>query len=88
MRDDTISPAAYWTGWTLTGLFTLFMLFDCGIKLVRLPIVEETMAQLYLPFKQLPWGDMNLLVRTGVSPMSMAPAVRAQIAEIERNGER
>jgi putative ABC transport system permease protein len=43
-------------------------------------LAEETMAQLYLPFKQLPWGDMNLLVRTGVAPLSMASAVRAQIA--------
>jgi len=36
-------------GWTLTGLFTAFMAFDVGIKLVRLPIVEETGAQLGLP---------------------------------------
>ncbi|ACG79565.1 conserved hypothetical protein [Phenylobacterium zucineum HLK1] len=36
-------------GWTLTGLFTAFMLFDVGIKLARLPIVEVTGAQLGLP---------------------------------------
>ena len=36
-------------GWTLTGLFTAFMVFDAGIKLVRLPIVEETGATLNLP---------------------------------------
>lgn len=36
-------------GWTLTGLFSAFMLFDCGIKLARLPIVEETGAKLNLP---------------------------------------
>jgi hypothetical protein len=36
-------------GWTLTGLFTAFMLFDAGIKLVRLPIVEETGRTLHLP---------------------------------------
>jgi putative ABC transport system permease protein len=46
-------------------------------------LAEETQAQLYLPFKQLPWGDMNLLVRTGVAPMSMASAVRAQIAAVD-----
>ncbi|MGZ3274500.1 MAG: DoxX family protein [Caulobacteraceae bacterium] len=37
------------TGWTLTGLFTAFMIFDCGIKLARLPIVEQTGAQMGLP---------------------------------------
>jgi putative ABC transport system permease protein len=46
-------------------------------------LAEETQAQLYLPFKQLPWGDMNLLVRTAVPPMSMAQPVRAQIAAVD-----
>jgi hypothetical protein len=36
-------------GWTLTGVFTAFMLFDAGIKLARLPIVEETGKTLQLP---------------------------------------
>ena len=36
-------------GWTLTGLFTAFMLMDCGIKIARLPIVEQTGAQMGLP---------------------------------------
>jgi hypothetical protein len=38
-----------WTGYALTGVFTLFMLFDIAIKLIRLPIVEQTMAQLGYP---------------------------------------
>ncbi|HUI94921.1 MAG TPA: DoxX family protein [Xanthobacteraceae bacterium] len=38
------------TGWTLTGLFVLFMLMDVGIKLIRLPVVDETMIALgYAP---------------------------------------
>jgi hypothetical protein len=37
------------TGWVLSGLFTAFMLFDAGIKLARLPIVEETGKQIGLP---------------------------------------
>ncbi|MBU1378970.1 MAG: DoxX family protein [Alphaproteobacteria bacterium] len=36
-------------GWTMTGLFTAFMAFDIGIKLVRLPVVEETIIGLHLP---------------------------------------
>jgi putative ABC transport system permease protein len=44
---------------------------------------QETQAQLYLPFPQLPWGDMNLLVRTAVAPQSITSAVRAQIAAVD-----
>jgi hypothetical protein len=36
-------------GWALTGLFAAFMVFDTGIKLARLPIVEETGRQIGLP---------------------------------------
>ena len=46
-------------------------------------LAEEPQAQLYLPFAQLPWGDMNLLVRTVVPPLSMAQPVRAQIAAVD-----
>jgi DoxX-like family len=38
-----------WAGWALSGLFILFMLMDVGIKLMRLPIVDETMLQLGFP---------------------------------------
>jgi putative ABC transport system permease protein len=44
---------------------------------------QETQPQLYLPFPQLPWGDMNLLVRTAVAPSSITAAVRAQIAAVD-----
>jgi len=44
---------------------------------------QDTQAQLYLPFAQLPWGNMNLLVRTAVPPESMTAAVRAQIAAVD-----
>lgn len=44
---------------------------------------QETQAQLYLPFAQLPWGDMNLLVRTAVAPQSIISAVRGQIAAVD-----
>lgn len=36
-------------GWTLTGLFTAFMLMDVGMKLARAPVVETTGAALHLP---------------------------------------
>jgi putative ABC transport system permease protein len=43
----------------------------------------DPQAQLYFPFSQLPWGKMNLLVRTAMPPRSMISAVRAQIASID-----
>ena len=44
------SPAVLWTGRILTGLFALFMLgASISPKLLRLPIAEETMAQLGWP---------------------------------------
>ena len=44
---------------------------------------QDTQAQLYLPFAQLPWGDMNLLVRTDVPAQSVISAVRGQVAAID-----
>ncbi|HKU28527.1 MAG TPA: ABC transporter permease, partial [Candidatus Sulfotelmatobacter sp.] len=46
-------------------------------------IDQPTQPQLYLSFPQLPWGDMNLLIRTGVVPQSVISPVRAQIASID-----
>jgi ABC-type antimicrobial peptide transport system permease subunit len=48
-------------------------------------LAQETQAEVYLPFAQLPWGKMNLLVRTAVAPQTMASAVREQIAAIDRD---
>jgi putative ABC transport system permease protein len=40
-------------------------------------------VQLYFPFSQIPWGNMNLLVRAATDPHAMVSAVRAQIAAID-----
>lgn len=39
--------------------------------------------QLYLPFPQLPWANMYLLVRTAMDPLTLVPQVRAQLASID-----
>jgi len=46
-------------------------------------LAQDTQAQLYLAFPQLPWGNMNLLVRTSVLPRSISSAVRAQISAVD-----
>jgi putative ABC transport system permease protein len=44
---------------------------------------QSPQPQLYLPFRQLPWGNMNLLVRTAGPPLALASAVRAQISAVD-----
>jgi len=44
---------------------------------------QETQPQLYLPFPQLPWSEMNLILRTEGDPQSVLGAVRAQIATVD-----
>jgi predicted permease len=48
-------------------------------------LAQNSQPQLYLPFAQLPWSDMNLLVRTALAPLSIAAAVRAQVAAVDPN---
>ncbi|MDQ8755327.1 DoxX family protein [Sphingosinicella sp. LHD-64] len=44
------TPSMLWTGRVLTGLFALFMLgASIAPKLLRLPVAEETMAELGWP---------------------------------------
>lgn len=40
------AKALVWAGRVLSGLFVLFMAFDIAIKVMNIPIVDETMAQL------------------------------------------
>ena len=44
---------------------------------------QNTQPQLYLPFAQLPWSEMYLLVRTDLPPRSIESAVRAQISAVD-----
>jgi putative ABC transport system permease protein len=46
-------------------------------------LAQDAEAQLYIPFAQLPWTNMNLMVRTAVSPENLTSAVRAQIYALD-----
>ncbi len=46
---------------------------------------KKSQAQLYLPFPQLPWSDMNLLVRTDVPTGTAVATLRSQIAAVDVN---
>jgi DoxX-like protein len=43
------SKLANRAGWALTALFTLFMIFDIVIKLIRMTVVEDALGQLGYP---------------------------------------
>jgi hypothetical protein len=53
MTTDTAARtpvnAMAWTGRVLSGLFILFMIMDVTMKLLRMAIVDQTMAQLGFP---------------------------------------
>lgn len=46
-------------------------------------LAQDAKAQIYLPFPQLPWGNMNLIVRTAAEPHTMISAIRGQIAALD-----
>lgn len=54
-----------------------------NIKNVSLSV--DPQPELDLPFAQLPWGRMNLLVRTAGDPKSLTSAIRLQIAKLDNN---
>ncbi|MDB5450105.1 MAG: Arginine/ornithine antiporter ArcD [Phenylobacterium sp.] len=43
------SKAMLWAGYALSGLFVAFMIFDSAIKLIRLPVVGESLVALGYP---------------------------------------
>jgi len=43
-------------------------------------LAQDPQVQLYFPFSQIPWGNMNLLLRTAADPHDMVASVRAQIS--------
>jgi putative ABC transport system permease protein len=48
-------------------------------------IAAETLPEMYISTEQSPYPDMALAIRTGTDPMSLAPAVRAAVASLDKN---
>jgi predicted permease len=46
-------------------------------------LAQDALPQVYLPFPQLPWGNMNLIVRTAAEPHAMISTIRTQIAAVD-----
>jgi len=49
-----------------------------------LELSEEAPPELYFPFKQNPFENMAIVVRSSVEPGSIAPALRQVVAEVDR----
>jgi putative ABC transport system permease protein len=48
-------------------------------------IAAETLPEIYISVEQSPYPDMALAIRTETDPMSLAPAVRAVVASLDKN---
>jgi predicted permease len=48
-------------------------------------VATDTRAEIYIPFAQLPWASMNLLVRTAGDPRGYVAAVRRTVLAIDRD---
>jgi putative ABC transport system permease protein len=46
-------------------------------------LAVDSQPQIYLPFPQLPWGNMNLLLRTANDPHGYISAVREQVLSLD-----
>jgi hypothetical protein len=58
----TAGRAGVRTGWALTGLLTLFLLFDSVTKVAQLPMVVEATVQMGFPASSVPVIGTVLLV--------------------------
>ena len=80
----------YWPGQNAVGKHILIGRQPAPAEIVGVAadarnngLATEAQPQIYLPFPQIPWGNMNLVVRTATDPHSMISAVRGQVASID-----
>jgi putative ABC transport system permease protein len=67
----------------VVGWLTASEIIGVAVDVKNRSLALDAAPQLYLPFPQLPWGNMNLLVRTAANPSTMVSAVRAQVAALD-----
>ena len=46
-------------------------------------LAADSQPQIYLPFPQLPWGNMNLLVRSAVEPHGLVTSLQQQVYSLD-----
>jgi predicted permease len=80
----------YWPGQSPVGKHILIGRQPAPAEIVGLAadvknsgLATDPQPQIYLPFPQLAWGNMNLVVRTAADPHAMISSVRGQIAALD-----
>src|SRR5579864_394111 len=80
----------YWPGESAIGKHILLGRQPAPAEIVGITgntknsgLAVDSKPMIYLPFPQLPWGNMNLLVRTAADPHGMVAAIRGQIASVD-----
>jgi putative ABC transport system permease protein len=80
----------YWPGQNAVGKHILIGRQPAPAEIVGVAadthnsgLAQPAKTLIYLPFPQLPWGNMNLLVRTATDPQSIVSAVRGQISSLD-----
>ena len=48
-------------------------------------LAAPTEPELYIPYAQLPWSTMNLIVRTRTEPMAAVPSIRGAVLSLDRD---
>jgi putative ABC transport system permease protein len=89
MINETLARR-YWPGQNAVGKHILMGRQPAPSEVVGVAadvrnkgLAVDPQPQIYLPFPQLPWGNMNLLIRTASDPHLVVSAVRAQIAALD-----
>ena len=80
----------YWPGQSAVGKHVVIgrrpepaLVIGVAADVKNQGLEKPSQPQLYLPFSQLPCGDMNLLVRTDIPPKTTIETIRSQIATID-----
>jgi putative ABC transport system permease protein len=48
-------------------------------------LAQAARLEVYVPFRQSPQGDMNLLIKSGVDPAALTSAVRNEVASVDKD---
>jgi putative ABC transport system permease protein len=51
----------------------------------NLGVSSDVQPEMYMPWKQLPWANVHLVVRTAGDPHSVAGAVRARVLAVDKD---
>jgi predicted permease len=91
MVNDTV-VRRFWPGQDPIGKHILLGRMPRPVEVVGVlgdvrndQLAADVQPEIYLPFAQLPWAAMNLVVRTSGDPHLAASAIRARVLSLDRD---